>query len=298
MRAMLVLSLCVLLSAVLAGCSGSSDTSSTPATSTHPVTTPPHPTGTGLPPSNSTVPNKPPVAVLKVTNGSNATRVVMAGGKLTFDGSGSSDPDGKLVNAAIQVVQANQTLSTGPVQSLYESGAWTPATFNLTFAGPALVIFNVLDDQGAVTTNVSKVYVDKAGALFNHSFSVDAQVGTLNTPSTCKGASGNSAAGGTLGGSNQLVDQQYFITDSVTIPANVTYVTGQVAAGSADIVFCNAASEALSNDGSTFTTTAGKAIPPGSSYFIGIYSTGPTPPASSNAVSVGYTLHFEPQPAK
>lgn len=110
--------------------------------------------------STSAAPNVLPTLVLKITDmGGNVTPITLLDGNLTFDATGSTDPDGTIAGIAVTVTDSNTTRTA----TLYDSGKKQFKTATFTFDRPGVVNVTVamVDDRAGFTVNQTHVYVNE-----------------------------------------------------------------------------------------------------------------------------------------
>lgn len=297
MRVAAFVAILLVLATVLSGCnsSGGDGASSSPAT-----TSPTKATGTPKPTSTSNEtekPNIPPVLVLTVTNETGAhTNVTTVGHLLTFDASKSTDADGKVTGAAVQVILANQTATNAPSQKLFDpdTGLYTPATFNMSFSGRATVIVFLLDDNAGFASSTTYAYVDQSITPSAYKFNLPAPSGA--DPTKCQGTL-ESQAPADAKATASIADSKYFHRYTFSVPSNVTYVEAKLSKGTGNFAICGPDLTALSAASTTTAiTNPGVALPANPAYNVAVFS-GQAPPATDDDVEVTVVIHFGPRPA-
>lgn len=253
----------------------------------------PKSSGSGSKTNTTTLaPNVLPTLKLKITDaGGNATNVTMLKGNLTFDATGSSDPDGQISAIAITVKDLNQTRT----RQLYNADTkkFTPQKFVFDRAGPVNVSVRMVDDRAGFVINETMVYVDQTVEL--------ASTAALNGPSDgvqdtdlgdpCSGATPQ------FGASHTIVDSQYFWSASFTVAAAAEYVE-VVPAASSVVTICDPdlkpVSATYSTENPTLSTNTAPLPPPvgATSYSIGFYVSAPNKNPGATV-----TVHYEPRPA-
>ena len=299
MRGTLVLSLALVGALVLAGCSGGGDSSSSSSASSSSSGSAGN--GTKSKTSTSSVPNIPPVIVLKVTDdagaATNATFVTEGSklkGNLTFSAVGSSDPDDTkgLSGISITVQDLNRTF---PSETLYAGGAFTPVKFSFDRAGPVNVTVSGIDVRGDITTLYKMVYV-------NYKTKADSSKGfTVPAPPTDDDAA---ACGGSF--DNQLIDNQFSDKRKFTTEKGVQWVEAEVIDGAGTIAICeppatpDTAGAPISDGGTKVVSKPGtvfKATIGAEQYYIFMLAGSATPSQDGNKLLIDVVVHYDPQPA-
>jgi hypothetical protein len=308
MRSAVLVAILVTSAALLAGCSGKKEDDDHAFTcpngttldlekfpdhhnaTFNPVSHCPH-ASTSASNSTSLAPNQLPILKLKVTDGKNETPVTMLNGNLTFDASGSSDPDGQVTGIAVTVQDSNTTRTA----ALFDPAKKTfkPATFKFDRPGVVNVTVAMVDDRAGFTVNQTHVYVNhlqmKEGAVIHLPSNGGAAPAGMDP---CKGATGDAGSEGAI------VDANYFKSIDFDLFAGATRVDVTADAGeAAHLTICNPAKDtALGSGDGTATTDPGVALPPPTgiaSYSVGVYSN--DEPEMSTAMTV--LVHYEPQTA-
>lgn len=288
MRARILLALLMVAGALFAGCSDDDDGDDGDATTTPPRTDTPNPSNmTTAPPR----PNEKPVLALKVTADGNDTNVTTVGGNVTFDGSASTDPDGRLTDLAVIVTDSNQTR----FDQLLRNGQFQPVTFRFDRPGVVIVVLNGIDDRGGTATLVSKVFVNHPQALGSHQFN-GGLAGGVDA-----GCDGPVSGGGA--GSNP-VDPTYYRQFTFDVRAGATFVEADVATENpadaaqgqvVSMVLCAPDGTPISDIGTSGTpimSTAGTAFTESLDYYLAVLSRAPQTTAMPSV-----TVHYEPQAA-
>lgn len=238
--------------------------------------------------TTSAAPNVLPVLKLNITDfGGNVTNVTLKNGNLTFDATGSFDPDGTLSAIAISVKDSNQTRTL----PLYNAATktFTPATFKFDRPGPVNVSIAMVDDRAGFNTTLTKVYVNEVQLLNG---------GTKNVPSTgapptlndpCLGASGELDAQG------PLVDNAYFQSVQFTVYPGASFVEA-IPGEDSLVTICDPTGVAISDPAKSpdpVTSNAPLVAPTGTdSYKIGFYAG-----TAGATVTATVIVHYEPQAA-
>jgi len=239
--------------------------------------------------STSLAPNILPVLTLVIRDqGGNKTNVTMLDGNLTFDATGSHDPDGQVTGIAVTVQDSNQTRTAALFDPVKK--AFKPATFKFDRPGKVNVTVAMVDDRAGFTINQTHVYVDQSQDLGSHNF----QAGDLSKAGNDGCAGFDKIPGQTA--TNELLSYQFSI-------ASVPGLTQIVASwtGDADGIICDPSGNPVSPGGASPQTTTGALPPPQgiNGYTLVVYSTGgPTPPATANTVTASSVVHYEPVKAK
>lgn len=242
-------------------------------------------TGSG---SASQAPNQLPVLKLNVTDmGGNVTNVTVLDGNLTFDATGSSDPDGQITGIAVSVTDSNTTRTA----SLFDAVTKTfkNATFNFDRPGIVNVTVAMVDDRAGFTVNQTKVYVNHPQVL----------------PTQMIGLPGGGEFAVCTGSGEALLDEFYRKEFSFTVGAGATLATATATPASTLITICTPDADPLTNGcqcemasptapGET-TTNIPLVTPVG----VGSYKVWATLPAGVPNVTVAMTVlvHYEPQAA-
>lgn len=242
--------------------------------------------------TTNSAPNVLPVLKLNITDaGGNATNVTLKDGNLTFDATGSFDPDGVLSAIAISVKDSNQT-RTKPLYDL-ASKKFSPATFKFDRVGPVNVSIAMVDDRAGFNTTTLQVFVNEMQHLGGDDIVGGGGSGGP-AADACKGASGVS---GPLGGT--IFDSYYFKAPGFNVVAGAQFI--EAIPGSNNLVtICDPAGNAISSPVRsdapvTSTNTEPLAPPPATdSYYIGIYA---KPSPGQVETSVDVIIHYEPRPA-
>lgn len=238
--------------------------------------------------TTASAPNVLPVLKLKVTDGTgNATNVTVKGGNLTFDATGSFDPDGTLSAIAISVKDSNQTRTL----PLYEAASkkFVPAFFKFDRPGIVNVSIAMVDDRAGFNTTSTKAYVNEVIGIDCCNLAVPASDAPSQFADPCKGASGT-----VPNGSGPLVDSNYFKGSQFAVTAGATYIVATPATDTL-VTICDPTGAAVSDAKSNAAVTSNQPIvtPSGTdSYTIGFYVETPNARAKAEVV-----VHYEPQPA-
>lgn len=282
MRTATFLIISLLTAAALAGCSGDSDDSDD-------VGATPSPTATGSGPSPSPTndtaePNELPELDLEVTDeGGNVSTSTVVGGSLTFDASGSTDPDGEITDLAIIVQDANQTRHA----NLLRDGQQTTATFSFDRPGVVQVTLNALDDSGGSVSLRSEVYINHPQTTESFTFSMAAP--PTFSPDSCSGPSGEG-----------VVDAYMWKAQDFDVLAGAKWVEvtlvvdHELDAGDASFAVCDPDGNAISDvgeAGETLITSPDANFTASLNYFVSVASGAP----QSKAHAV-LTVHYDPLP--
>jgi hypothetical protein len=231
--------------------------------------------------TTSLAPNKLPILKMKITDGTNVTNVTMLNGNLTFDATGSTDPDGTVTGIAVTVKDSNQTRTAAlfdPVKKTFK-----PAHFKFDRPGVVNVTVAMVDDRAGFTINQTHVYVDQT---------------TVLDPKTVNGFEPGGDSTTCSGPFNALVDTNFANEYDFTLVAGATFV--EATATNGKITICapgpgpsSAPGTPRSPEGSPSTTTdKGADLTPAKgvlSYFVEAYSTSP-----NQSIGVTVTVHYEP----
>jgi hypothetical protein len=234
--------------------------------------------------STSQAPNVLPTLVLKVSDdGGNATVVTLLDGNLTFDATGSSDPDGSIAGIAVTVTDSNQTRTA----SLYDAGKkqFKSATFMFDRPGPVNVTVAMVDDRAGFTVNQTHVYVNEI---------------LMPAGSTMHGAGADQApiASECDSGLDPLVSPNFYKEIPFNVVEGVTWIDATVTAD-AVITICTprpdpdtAGTPVSPQAAGAVQSTPGAVLPKAvgtQNYYLGTYSQGP-----NSAVAGTITVHYEP----
>ncbi len=236
--------------------------------------------------TTSSAPNVLPVLKLNITDaGGNATNVTMKNGNLTFDATGSFDPDGTLSAIAISVKDANQTRTL----PLFDSATkkFKTATFKFDRVGVVNVSIAMVDDRAGFNNSLTHVYVNEAQAVDG---------GQLYAPAgdspafadACQGASAE------LGSQGPLVDSQYFKSKQFTVAVGASFIEA-IPGENTLVTICDPSGVAVSDEKSADPVLSNQPIvaPTGTdSYTIGFYADG-----ANAVVTATVIVHYEPMPA-
>jgi hypothetical protein len=298
MRASFLLALVLVGTLALSGCSSKNDTSSstTSGTGTGSGTTGGTHTGTGTggPGTNTTLPpNIPPMIMLTVTNATGvATNVTLVDddaktlGSLTFDATGSMDPDGDGLSAiAISAQDSNRTYPPGV---LYAAGKFSKITYKFDRPGIVNITVSGIDVRGNLTTIKTQAFVDERQAVTSRQFAIPFGSTTAVKADSCQGPSGQAAA-----------DNVAYDLENFNVHKGAKYAVVTLKAGSGQFAVCDPDGHAISNVGGSGTpaeTTAAMPPPTGTkSYQVGMVGTDTTPDAK---FTVTVVVHYEPKGAK
>lgn len=256
-------------------------------------------TGGGNSTANSTSrgPNVLPNLVFATTDSTgNATNITLLGGNLTFDATGSNDPDGNITGLAMTVTDSNQTRTI----SLFDFGTktFTPKQVDFDRAGIIKVSVAVVDDRGGFTTLNDFVFVDQAAQA---TYTFPGSAGTYNNQAgmmpNCSEAL--SAEDTTVA---SVYVQKNFAIDVVD---NATWIEAKAsgAANSISMVICTPANgttpgTSISDRAQSVTTNPDIEIPPATGvaqYALWAYRVGA--PAPTTVVTFTWTTHYGPRPA-
>lgn len=230
---------------------------------------------------NDTVePNLKPALTLTITDeGGNETDVVLSGGNLTFDGAGSTDPDGVLEQMALQVVDANGTTRFG---LLYDGAAFTPVAFAFHNPGRVAVAASGVDDDGDFELLQTSVYVNDLQS--GTPFLFNALAPAVAEPTTC--APPVPETTGNEGAANAVMAKKW----PVTVKGNATQIVATLVQGEARFAICDpdgtvisgqATDEVATNEDTTFEAS--------SDYYVMVYSD-----AVNNNVNVDALVRYDP----
>jgi hypothetical protein len=237
--------------------------------------------------STSLPPNKLPILTLKISDGTNATNVTLLNGNLTFDATGSTDPDGQVTGIAVTIQDSNTTRTA----ALYDPAKKTFKTATFKFDRPGVVNVTVamVDDRAGFTVNQTKVYV-------NHQQN-GLSPGTIQIPSSTVNDNPCNPTP-----ADPLLNADLYKRQSITVVQTATYITATVVSGDVTIGLCspNTDDERYGHLISSVATDAiisndGEALPPPpgiTSYGIGIVAND----ASQTAV-IDVVVHYDPRPA-
>ena len=238
--------------------------------------------------TTSLAPNVLPVLKLNITDfGGNVTNVTVKGGNLTFDATGSFDPDGTLSAIAISVKDSNQTRTL----PLYNAGSktFTPVTFSFDRPGPVNVSIAMVDDRAGFNTTLTKVYVNDPQTLAPGTVYLPSEGAAPGLDHPCLGASDQ-----VPNGSGPLVDSNYFKAAQFTVAEGASFI--EVIPNEDSLVtICDPAGVAISDEKQDVPVFSNAPIVPPTgteSYKIGFY--GSTANAELGAIVI---VHYEPQAA-
>lgn len=250
-------------------------------------------TGTGSKSgSTSLAPNKLPILVMKVMDfGGNETKVTMLDGNLTFDATGSSDPDGQVSAIAISVTDSNTTRT----KALYDGAkkAFTPATFTFDRPGIVNVTVAMVDDRAGFNNSVFQVYVNHEQVLDGATIS-GVPGGIPDNDSFTHPCTG---AQGALEASGSIVDAQYFDDPSFTVVAGASFIEA-IPGEDTLVTICSPDRSVISDDTKSadpITSNNAEQLPAPPStenYFLGLYAAGPNTESSATVI-----VHYEPREA-
>jgi hypothetical protein len=234
--------------------------------------------------STSLAPNKLPVLVLKITDGKNETNIAMLNGNLTFDASGSSDPDGSVTGIAVTIQDSNTTRTA----ALFDPAKKTfkPATFKFDRPGVVNVTVAMVDDRAGFTVNQTHVYVDHL------------QVGapqTIQFPGSASTAYGGDECniGQEIVGASFYKESSFSVTNGATLIEAALAKTSETNAGTIDATICSPDHAKISDTSEHPVSTGGPfAAPAGiASYYVGMTM---EPDGGPTAVTATVLVHYEP----
>jgi hypothetical protein len=281
-----------LVAVMLAGCFGDSGDTDEPGTTTTKTTTPGG-GNTTTPGGNTTggnvKPNLPPVLALRVLDDAGTpTTMTNVGGNLTFDATGSTDPDGSISDLAVIIYDGNRTR----FGILVSAGQFSTSTFNFDRPGVVNVTVNAIDNRGGQASMQSNVYVNHPQSP--PSFRLNAALEATADATACKSPTQ---------GNDQVnpIENVGWKSFDFSIAPGATYVVAKVVAGEAEIAICSPKpnATALSNqaDETGFVVTNADAVlTPANgtdSYFVSALSGAP-----AQDVAVQVVVHYEPRPAE
>lgn len=237
--------------------------------------------------STSSAPNVSPILVLSITDpGGNVTPVTLLDGNLTFDATGSSDPDGTIAGIAVTVTDSNTTRTA----TLYDAAKkeFKSATFNFDRPGPVNVTVAMVDDRAGFTVNQTKVYV-------NHMQRIGGE--NIQVPGGADFPAENDAC---TGSSEDLLDASYFKSPSFILVAGATKVDVTAVDSNLVMTICDPSGTPVSEEyqqGSVSTLPDAVLPPPAGteSYTVGAYAAAAPQQGTSTAMDV--LVHYEPQEA-
>lgn len=235
--------------------------------------------------TTSQAPNVLPNLVLTVTNfAAEETNITFVDGNLTFDATGSNDPDGQVSAIAISVKDSNRTQT----KSLYDfaTKTFTPATFSFDRPGVVNVSVAMVDDRAGFASIATFAYVNQQSKLAADTLPVATTSQTTPVTHPCKGAD--------QGAQSNIIDSVYFKLKGVSIVEGATFI--EAIPGASNLVtICDPAGTAISpaKQSSATTSTVDLVVPPSTDqYGIGVYVTAP-----NTAINVNVVVHYEPRPA-
>ncbi len=248
--------------------------------------------GTGGTRTNTTTqaPNQLPVLVLKTTDsGGNATNVTTLNGNVTFDATGSSDPDGTITGIAVTVQDSNTTRTA----SLYDAGKkqFKTATFKFDRSGPVNVTVAMVDDRAGFAVTQTKVFVNHPQDLGSHTFAVGDPSKSFDTEGHCTGFAEENTPDQTA--SDALVYMEF----SVAVGPGATFIEVTRNSGTAQMTICDPNDVAVSDSSDEDTVVSNKPLPPATGikgYRVSVYSTAA---GAQNEVALSAVVHYEPQAA-
>lgn len=293
MRVALVLTLILVSSFVLAGCTSKTDTTNTgtvktTVTGTKTIT---NTRTTTLSNTTTQTPNVAPVLKFKISSNGTVQNFTFVNptthlkGSLTFDATGTVDPDADgLSGIALSVTDSNKTYPAG---TLFSNGQFTPVTYTFDRPGPVNVTVSALDNRGDITTLETHVYVD--------------QISTIVTPIFKTGAADARKASDCVGpfpASADLLNQGIVDKGKFDTKKTTTFAVATIVDGAGEIALCAPDATAISgedsaavtsNAGTVFTDTTGTS----SFYVLSLASA----LSSNSALTIQVVTHYEPQPA-
>jgi hypothetical protein len=283
MRGAFLLTMVLVGSVILAGCSDG-DGDGTTSTTTKSGTTSKVTMTRTVTETNTTSlpPNLPPVLVLNVKDaGGNSTNATTVGGTLTFDATGSRDQDADgLYSIAIVVQDTNRTYPPG---ALFGGGQFLSATYTFDRAGPVNVTVSALDVRGDRTELRTHVFINEV-TTGGQGFDFSVPLAAAEDAADCAGPSGQGA-----------LDNALYNKINFNVQAGVQYVVATIVGGDGEIAICAPDGTAISPSGSdSVTSNKGTvfAVPAGAaSYYVGVYGG-----AANAAVTVQVVVHYDPQP--
>lgn len=244
--------------------------------------------------TTSQAPNVLPILQLAIKDkGGNKTNVTMLDGNLTFDATGSHDPDGTVTGIAVTVQDSNQTRTAAlfdPVKKAFKT-----ATFKFDRPGVVNVTVAMVDDRAGFTINQTHVYVDQTQVFppFGLTFPDPA-----DKPTDCQGPSSKNAG-------SPLGDSQFSYEFLFNVVAGATKVDATATVSSARIAICTPhpagggpGTPVSAEATGSVSTDPGVALPPPkgvSDYFVETFL-GNSDPHESVGMTV--VVHYEPQKAK
>jgi major membrane immunogen (membrane-anchored lipoprotein) len=234
--------------------------------------------------STSLPPNKLPVLTLKITDGTNATNVTLLNGNLTFDATGSADPDGQVTGIAVTIQDSNTTRTAAlfdPAKKTFKT-----ATFKFDRPGVVNVTVAMVDDRAGFTVNQTKVYVNQL---------VQSTPQTIQLPDPPAGISDCGGGADQPGVNGDLYEAQFYKEYSFSVVAGVTYVEASDASTDASLTICSPADEPLSNTGNPVATLPDAVLAPPAG--IESYYVGATSSAQQTTVGPAILIHYDPRPA-
>lgn len=235
--------------------------------------------------STSLPPNKLPVLTLSIKgDGGNATNVTLLDGNLTFDATGSTDPDGQVTGIAVTIQDSNTTRTA----ALFDPAKKTfkPATFKFDRPGIVNVTVAMVDDRAGFTVNQTKVYVNQL---------VHSTPQTIQLPNPGVGISDCGGGTDTPAANGDLYEAQFYKEYSFTVVPGATYVEASDASEDASLTICSPADVALSETGNPVVTLPDSDLTPPAG--IESYYVGATSSAQSNSVGPAILIHYDPRPA-
>lgn len=239
--------------------------------------------------TTSLAPNVLPTLKLTVKDfAGNVTNITFVDGNLTFDATGSMDPDGTISAIAISVQDSNTTRT----RSLYDfaTKTFTPVMFSFDRPGVVNVSVAMVDDRAGFTNNVTHAYVNQMVEVGGEDLVAPAEQNTDMTD-PCVGARN------VLDDAAPLAHSYYFVSKGVAIVNGATFIEATPNADSL-ITICTpdgtAISDPVKSDAKVTSTnteplTVAKAT---ESYQIAFYAGG-----AQATVGATVIVHYEPRPA-
>lgn len=231
--------------------------------------------------TTSLPPNQMPVLKLKITDGTNETKVTLVDGNLTFDAAGSSDPDGTITGIAVTVTDSNTTRTA----TLYDPAKKTFKTATFLFDRPGVVNVTVamVDDRAGFTVNQTKLYVNEL------------QVGAAQTIQLPNGADTISSPcdiGDEIVGAQFWKQYSFNVANGATLIEAIATTESDTQAGSALLTICGPDKSEMSEPGNP-TVASGGPFPAATgiaTYYVGMTLEG----GATTEVTPTVLVHYEP----